>query len=39
MPWGKIADARATNSEDVAIVEGYAALVPRVEGGQRPLRH
>jgi len=31
-PWAKVAEALATDPEDVAIIEGYAALDPRVEG-------
>jgi len=31
-PWAKIAAALAADPEDVAIIEGYAALDPRVEG-------
>ncbi len=30
--WTKIAEALAADSEDAAIIEGYAALDPRVEG-------
>jgi len=30
--WGKIAEALAADPEDAAIIEGYAALDPRVEG-------
>jgi len=30
--WGKIAEALAADPEDTAIIEGYAALDPRVEG-------
>jgi len=30
--WAKIAEALAADSEDAAIIEGYAALDPRVEG-------
>jgi len=30
--WGKIAEALAADAEDAAIIEGYAALDPRVEG-------
>ena len=30
--WGKIAEALAVDAEDAAIIEGYAALDPRVEG-------
>ncbi len=30
--WTKIADALAADSEDAAIIEGYTALDPRVEG-------
>ncbi len=31
-PWAKVAEALATDPEDVAIIEGYAALDARVEG-------
>jgi len=31
-PWAKVAEALATDPEDAAIIEGYAALDPRVEG-------
>jgi len=31
-PWAKVAEALAADPEDVAIIEGYAALDPRVEG-------
>jgi len=31
-PWTKAAEALAADPEDVAIIEGYAALDPRVEG-------
>jgi len=31
-PWAKVAEALATDSEDAAIIEGYAALDPRVDG-------
>ncbi len=31
-PWGKVAEALAADPEDAAIIEGYAALDPRVEG-------
>jgi len=31
-PWGKIAEALIADPEDAAIIEGYAALDPRVEG-------
>jgi len=31
-PWTKVAEALATDPEDAAIIEGYAALDPRVEG-------
>ena len=31
-PWTKIAEALAADPEDAAIIEGYAALDPRVEG-------
>jgi len=31
-PWTKVAEALAADAEDVAIIEGYAALDPRVEG-------
>ena len=30
--WSKVAEALATDSEDAAIIEGYAALDPCVEG-------
>jgi len=30
--WAKVAEALATDPEDAAIIEGYAALDPRVEG-------
>jgi len=30
--WTKVADALAADAEDVAIIEGYAALDPRVDG-------
>jgi len=30
--WSKVAEALATDPEDAAIIEGYAALDPRVEG-------
>ncbi len=30
--WAKVAEALAADPEDVAIIEGYAALDPRVEG-------
>jgi len=30
--WGKIAEALAADAEEAAIIEGYAALDPRVEG-------
>ena len=30
--WGKITEALAADAEDAAIIEGYAALDPRVEG-------
>ena len=30
--WGKIAEALAADPEDAAIIEGYAALDPRVDG-------
>jgi len=30
--WAKIAEALAADAEDAAIIEGYAALDPRVEG-------
>jgi len=30
--WAKVAEAHAADPEDVAIIEGYAALDPRVEG-------
>ena len=31
-PWGKVAEALAADPEDAAIIEGDAALDPRVEG-------
>ena len=31
-PWTKVAEALAADAEDAAIIEGYAALDPRVEG-------
>ncbi len=31
-PWAKVAEALAADPEDAAIIEGYAALDPRVEG-------
>jgi len=31
-PWNKVAEALAADPEDAAIIEGYAALDPRVEG-------
>jgi len=31
-PWMKVAEALAADPEDAAIIEGYAALDPRVEG-------
>ncbi len=31
-PWAMVAEALAADPEDVAIIEGYAALDPRVEG-------
>jgi len=31
-PWSKVAEALAADAEDAAIIEGYAALDPRVEG-------
>jgi len=31
-PWNKVAEVLATDPEDAAIIEGYAALDPRVEG-------
>ncbi len=31
-PWTKVAEALAVDPEDAAIIEGYAALDPRVEG-------
>jgi hypothetical protein len=31
-PWMKVAEALAADAEDAAIIEGYAALDPRVEG-------
>ncbi len=31
-PWAKIAEALAADPEDAAIIEGYAALDPRVDG-------
>jgi len=31
-PWAKVAEALAADAEDAAIIEGYAALDPRVEG-------
>ncbi len=31
-PWAKVAEALAADAEDTAIIEGYAALDPRVEG-------
>ncbi len=31
-PWAKVAEALATDPADAAIIEGYAALDPRVEG-------
>jgi len=31
-PWGKVAEALAADPEDAAIIEGYAALDPRVDG-------
>ncbi len=30
--WATVAEALATDPEDTAIIEGYAALDPRVEG-------
>ncbi len=30
--WAKVAEALAADAEDAAIIEGYAALDPRVEG-------
>ena len=30
--WAKVAEALAADAEDTAIIEGYAALDPRVEG-------
>ncbi len=30
--WAKVAEALAADPEDAAIIEGYAALDPRVEG-------
>ncbi len=30
--WAKIAEALAADAEDAALIEGYAALDPRVEG-------
>ena len=31
-PWATVAEALAADPEDAAIIEGYAALDPRVEG-------
>ncbi len=31
-PWARVAEALAADPEDAAIIEGYAALDPRVEG-------
>ena len=31
-PWTTVAEALAADAEDAAIIEGYAALDPRVEG-------
>jgi len=31
-PWAKVAEALGADAEDTAIIEGYAALDPRVEG-------
>jgi len=31
-PWATVAEALAADAEDAAIIEGYAALDPRVEG-------
>jgi len=31
-PWAKVTEALAADPEDAAIIEGYAALDPRVEG-------
>jgi hypothetical protein len=31
-PWTKVAEALAADPEDTAIIEGYAALDPRIEG-------
>jgi len=31
-PWTRVAEALAADAEDAAIIEGYAALDPRVEG-------
>ena len=31
-PWAKVAEALTTDPENAAIIEGYAALDPRVEG-------
>jgi hypothetical protein len=31
-PWAKVAEALAADAEDAAVIEGYAALDPRVEG-------
>ena len=31
-PWAKVAEALAADPADAAIIEGYAALDPRVEG-------
>ncbi len=31
-PWVKVAEALAADPEDTAIIEGYAALDPRIEG-------
>ncbi len=31
-PWAKVAEALAADPEDAAIIEGYAALDPRVDG-------
>ncbi len=31
-PWTKVAEALAADPEDAAIIEGYAALDPRIEG-------
>jgi len=31
-PWGKVTEALAADPEDAAIIEGYAALDPRVKG-------